>query len=142
MSQAQLFSGVDGYFKAGPAGQSDVVGEMNHFTVTISHAVNETTTFASNGWASFKKGVVSWTASGDGFWNCQDKAQGYLHTAIAAATAGATEVEAYFHTDDAYYLYGIGLVTTETLDDAVAGVATVTFDLQGTGVLYSLCPAA
>ena len=140
MSQAEIFSGVDGYFRSGAKGSASVVGEMNHFTVTISHATNETTTFATNGWASFKKGIVSWTASGDGFWNCQDTAQGALHTAIAAPTAGATEVDAYFHTDDAYILYGVGLVSTETLDDAVAGVATVTFDFQGTGVLYLICP--
>ena len=140
MSQAEIFSGIDGYFRAGSLGNAAVVGEMNHFTVTCAQAANETTTFASNGWASFKKGVVSWTASGDGFWNCQDTAQGLLHTAIAAPTAGATQVEAYFHTDDAYYLYGVGLVTTQTLDDTVAGVATVTFDFQGTGVLYQICP--
>lgn len=121
------YSGIDGYVLEG----STVVGELNHFTLTLTSASNDVSAFQGSGWGAFKPGLLTWTGTASGFWDLTDTGQAALWT----AATGTTSVELYMHTNDDYYYYGSANLTSIAIDDTLAGVATVTFNFQGTGTL-------
>ncbi len=122
------FSGIDGYLLEG----STVVGELNHWSLTLTSASNDVSAFQGSGWGSFKPGLLTWTGTGSGFWDLTDTGQAALWT----AATGTSSIELYFHTNDDYYYYGAANLTSIAIDDTLAGVATVTFNFQGTDTLH------
>jgi len=127
------YCGVDGYFKAGALGSAAIVGELNHWSLSISMALNDVSVFANNGWGAFKCGVRNWTGVAEGFWDLDDAGQAALNTALMGGSG--TQVECYFHVYSDKYYHGIAYVSAENVDVAVAAVATVGFDIQGNGAL-------
>jgi len=131
-STTNAISGIDGYVMAGACGAAAVVAEMNHWTVTITSDPIDVRVFGSSGWGAYKKGPKDWTASFDGFWYLGDTTgQLALHNALVNGTV----IECYFHLDNDNYYYGAGLVTSEATDEAVDGVASISFDIQGDGAI-------
>jgi len=131
-SSTNSISGIDGYVMAGPCGSAAVVAELNHWTLTITSDPIDVSIFGSSGWGAYKNGPKDWNASFDGFWYLGDtNGQAALHSALT----GGTTVECYFHLDNDNYYYGAGLVTSESVDESVDGVASISFDIQGDGAI-------
>ena len=122
------YKGTDGYLMEA----STVIGELNHWTLTLTSASIDTGAFQGDGWGSFTPGLLTWTGTGSGFWSMDDTGQAALWT----AATGNNSIELYFHTSDDYYYYGSANLTSIAIDDTLAGVATVTFNFQGTGELH------
>jgi len=131
---AQIFRGFDGYICAGDT----VVGSINHWTITITAETQEVSAFNPTAATTWEKrarkyvpGAIGWTATFDGFLDCTDAGQ----QAIKDAVAEGTEVSLYFHLDGDRYYAGKGLLTSENPDVAWDGVATISWDVQGTDAL-------
>lgn len=103
--------------------------------VTISGSLDtiETTDKDSAGWKTFEDGDKSWTCSGTA--NVDFTATENVSQSFADFIAGAeVAIDVGSSTDTKYYS-GNGLITTWTLNGPRNGLATFTFDVQGTGAL-------
>lgn len=128
------YAGFDGYVQVG----TTVVGGMRHWSVSITGETLETSAFnptasttAAKRFRSYIAGPLSWTASFDGFMDATDTGQ----NAIVDAVNDGNEVTAYFHLDGSRYYKGTGILTSESPDMAWDGVSTVSWDMQGTGLI-------
>jgi len=124
-----VYNGHNGYFQIGASGATGTVASMSHWTLTVSADANDVTVFG-NIWRDFKSGCVSWTASGDGFWDGSASQTG-VHALLAAGTL----CQAYFYVNTTNGYSGKGYLTGETIDEPVCGVVAISFDFQGTGTL-------
>lgn len=129
-----VYQGTSGYFMAGTAGNAASVGEINRFTITKTSDPIDVSVFGDR-WKDYVNGSVGWTASLSGFFDCSDTPQG----AIEDSLDDGTVIELYAHIDNTKYYYGQGYTTNVTVEDTHDGVATVSFDIQGTGELYQTC---
>jgi len=131
---AEVFRGFDGYVCVGDT----VIGSINHWTITITAETQEVSAFNPTATTTWEKrarkyvpGAIGWTATFDGFFDATDEGQ----QAIKDAVVEGTEVSLYFHLDGDRYYAGKGLLTSENPDVAWDGVATISWDVQGTGPL-------
>ena len=123
-----VIHGNDGYLMV----SSDVVGELNHISLTINAADIDVSAFQGDGWGAHTTGLLTWTGTAAGFWDMgSDTGQAALWTAMT----GNSAVDIYMHMDDDNYYYGSANITSIAIDDTVAGVATCTFNLTGAGKL-------
>ena len=128
--------GTSGYFNAQVAGSgaSTSVGEINRWTITKTSDPIDVSVFGDR-WRDYVNGSVGWTCSASGFWDCSDAGQSSLEDSLD----NGTSIEIYAHVDDTKYYYGLAFVTNVTVEDTHDGVATASFDAQGSGVLYQTC---
>jgi len=126
------YSGIDGYIIEGA---TQVVGQLNSWSITITHTPVDVRVFRGSGWGAYTKGAKDWSGSASGFFDCTDTGQAAIHTAIT----GGTTLDWYAHSNDDYYFYGSIYPTSESVDQAVDGVANVSFDFQGTGAIGQRC---
>jgi len=124
-----IYNGTAGYFEIGPTGSEVVVSNMAHWSLTVSADANDVTTFG-NIWRDFKSGCISWTASGDGFW---DGATG--QTGVHVDLVAGTRTKGIFYINTTKYYSGYGYLTGETIDEPVCGTVAISFDFQGDGTL-------
>jgi len=126
-----VIHGNDGYLlEAGT-----LVGELNHWSLTISAADLDVSAFQGNGWGAHTTGLLTWTGTGAGFWDFEtDAGQAALWTAMT----GNSSVEMYFYLNDDNYYYGSANITSIAIDETVAGVATVTFNFTGASELHQV----
>lgn len=130
------YAGLDGYIMASAAdASSNVVGEMSHWSLTIDAPSIDTTVFQSSGWGSSMTSVRTWSGTCDGFFDCGDSGQTSLWTAITTSA----KMDLYMHIADDKYYYGEAYATSWNADITVAGVATASFNYQGTGTLNKTC---
>ncbi|MEN3051299.1 MAG: hypothetical protein ABC596_05755 [Candidatus Methanosuratincola petrocarbonis] len=126
-------SGFDGYVMVG----SDVVGGINHWSITETSGTIDVSSFRATGSALEKRssqfipGSYSWTATFDGFLLESDTGQSSLQSAIEAGT----ELSLYFHVTGDKYCAGKGLITSTSPDITWDGAVTQSWDVQGTGPL-------
>ena len=126
-----VYAGTSGYFTAGAAGAAASVGEINSWTITKSSDPIDVSVF-SDRWKRFVNGSVGWTASLSGFYFPTDPAQEDIEDSLDDGTI----IEMYAHVSDSIYYYGSGYATGVTVEQSHDGVATVSFDVQGTSELY------
>ena len=128
-----VHKGFDGYVMVG----SQVVGNINHWTITETTDVQDVSGFNPGATGlgrrarKFAAGAYSWTASFDGFADVTDAGQQALKTAIETGDP----VSLYFHLEGDKYYAGQGIITSTTDDDTWEGITTKTWDVQGTGAL-------
>jgi len=127
-----VLSGIDGYVIQG---NTTVVGELNSWSVTITHAPVDVRVFRGSGWGAWAKGAKSWTGSASGFFTCSDTGQSAIHDAIT----GGTTLDMYFHSSVDKYYYGEMQPTSLSVDQAVEGVANVSFEFVGEGAIGQRC---
>jgi len=126
------FSGIDGYVIEGA---TQVIGGLNSWSITITHAPVDVRVFRGDGWGAYAKGAKDWTGSASGFFDCTDTGQTAIHTAIT----GGTTVDVYMHVRDDYYYYGSTHPTSISVDQALDGVANISYDFQGIGAIGQRC---
>ena len=126
-----VYQGTSGYFTAGAAGAAATVGEINSWTITKSSDPIDVSVFADR-WKRFVNGSVGWTASLSGFYYPGDPAQEDIEDSIDDGSA----IEMYAHISSTIYYYGSGYATNVTVEQSHDGVASTSFDIQGTSELY------
>jgi len=126
-----VYAGTSGYFTAGVAGSAATVGEINSWTITKTANAIDVSVFGDR-WSDYINGSVGWTASLSGFYYPADTAQGAIEDSIDAGSI----IEMYAHVSSTIYYYGTGYTTNSTVTQTHDGVATASFDVQGTGQLY------
>ena len=126
--------GNDGYVME----NGTCVGELNHWTTTINAADLDVSAFtcsgSGSGWGSHTTGLLTWTGTASGFWDFSDAGQQALYTAMT----GNNAIEMYFHLNADNYYYGSANISSISIDDTLAGVATVTFNFVGAGELHGV----
>ena len=135
MIKISTFAGKDGYIQMGAAGSSGVVGEMSHWSLTVDSPTTDVTVFQSSGWGAFKNSIRTWSGTCDGFFDCSNTYQ----TSIWTAITGGTALDVYCHIADDKYYYGSCYPTSWNADVTVAGIATASFNFQGTSTLNKTC---
>ena len=128
-----VHKGYDGYVMVG----SQVVGNINHWSITETQDTQDISHFdpSASGLSKrarqFAAGAYSWTATFDGFTDVTDAGQAAIKTAIENGDA----VSLYFHLEGDKYYAGQGIITSTSPDVTWEGVATQTWEVQGTGAL-------
>ena len=129
-----VYQGTSGYFSAGVVGTEVLIGEVNRWTITKTSDPIDVSVFGDR-WKDFVNGSVGWTASLSGFFYCGDAGQEDIEDSIDAGSV----IEIYAHVDGTKYYYGSAYTTNVTVETTHDGVATISFDMQGTGELYKTC---
>lgn len=111
----------------------DKVAEMKSWSLDLGADNIDVTTFDSNGWKEFLAGLKEWSGSAEGNFKLEDT-QG--QKALFDAWINGTVLAAEFRLGAATPKFtGSVLVTGVSVEDAVDGEVTISFDLQGTGSL-------
>ena len=127
--------GTSGYFMAGATGVAPaLVGEISRWTVTETADTIDVSVFGTR-WKKYVNGPVGWTMSLSGFFDCSDAAQEDVIDSLEDGTA----IDVYAYVDTTKYRYGSGYTTNVTIEHTFDGVATVSFDVQGSDELYNVC---
>jgi hypothetical protein len=131
------FSGFDGYVAVSTEEGLKVIGRMNRWTVSTSQDTIDVSAFdpeagpIAKRFRKFLPGPLGWTATFEGFVEPTDTGQ----KAIKDALWNATELSFYFHLDGTKYLAGKGVLTGEDIELTWDGAGTISYDVQGTGML-------
>ena len=129
-----VIQGTSGYFMAGASGADATVGEISRWTITKTSDPIDVSVFGTR-WKKYVNGSVGWTASLSGFFYCGDAAQEDIEDSLDDGSA----IEIYAHIDGTKYYYGSAYTTNVTVEHTYDGVATISFDIQGSGELYKTC---
>lgn len=124
------FEGYKGNMKFDVSETPTAIGNCHVWGLTITGDTVEITDFSSTGWKAFLATLKSWSMTGEAYLDETDSAQAALRAGVAGAAA---TIAAWIDATNGYY--GEGIVTSWAPGAAVAGVITVSFALQGTGVL-------
>ena len=113
------------------------IGELSHWTMTTTAADLDVSAFncsGSVGWGSHTTGLLHWTGTASGFFDASDEGQKDLWN----ATTGNAPVDLYLYLDPDNYFWGTAGITSVAIDDAIAGVVTVTFNFAGQSELHKV----
>lgn len=116
------------FYKAGQALSLEMEVSLNASLDTL-----ETTDKDSAGWKTFEDGDKSWTVSGSANldWSLQENAT-QIFSAFIAGDAVAVDIGS---SDDSKFYSGNGLINSFSLEGPRNGIATFSFEVQGTGAL-------
>ena len=126
MSQFEGYKGNMKFDAATPT----AIGNCHVWGLTLTGDTVEITDFSTTGWKSFLATLKSWSMTGEAYLDEGDPAQAALRGAVGGAAA---TIQAWIDATNGYY--GEGIVTSWNPGAAVDGVITVSFALQGTGIL-------
>jgi predicted secreted protein len=109
------------------------IGLEMETSLSVTADTIETTNKDTAGWKTFIQGDKSWTVSGSAMldWSAQSNIT-QLFTAITAGTEAALDLGS---STDVKYYSGNGIITSWSFDGPRNGVATLSFEWQGTGTL-------
>lgn len=114
-----------------------IIGRMNRWTVSVSQDTIDVSCFdpalgdVAKRFRKFLPGPLGWTATFDGFVEPTDTGQKAMKTAVE----NATTLTFYFFIDEARYLVGRGIITTEDFELGWDAAGTASFDVTGTEML-------
>jgi len=134
------FSGFDGYIAVATDTGLKVIGRMNRWTISTSQDTIDVSAFdpelgePAKRFRKFLPGPLGWTATIEGFIEPTDDGQ----KAIKDALWYAKTLSFYFHLNDEKYLAGQGILTGEDFELTWDGAGTVSYDVQGTGMLEKI----
>lgn len=118
-----ILKGKDGTVSIG--GSS--VGDVSSWSVSVETDTLETTAMGTGGWKTFAGSLQSWSGSVDMYFADDQGIVGYVDGAsIAVVLTDGTSGNTYT---------GNAIVTSASIDVAVADLVTMTLDLTGTGEL-------
>jgi predicted secreted protein len=109
------------------------VGLEMEVSLSVTADMTETSNKDNAGWKTFIQGDKAWTASGSAMldWVAQQNVT-QLFTALTAGTEAAIDIGSATNTK---FYSGNGLITSWSFDGPRGGVATLSFEWQGTGAL-------
>jgi len=132
------YSGFDGYIAVQKEdGGLEIIGRMNRWTVSMSQDTIDVSCFdpelgePGKRFRKFLPGVLGWTATFEGFVEPTDAGQ----KAIKDALWSGKELHFYFFLAPGKYLAGKGILTGEDLELSWDAAGTISYDVQGTGIL-------
>lgn len=116
------------FYKAGQALSLEMEVSLNASLDTL-----ETTDKDSAGWKTFEDGDKSWTVSGSANldWTLQENAT-QIFSAFITGDSVAIDVGS---SDDSKFYSGNGIINSFSLEGPRNGIATFSFEVQGTGAL-------
>lgn len=106
---------------------SAVSGVVQSWSASIETDTLETTSMGTNGWKTFEGSLQSWNGSVDLYFSDGQSIAGYIDGAsVAVVLTDGTDGNTYT---------GNAIVTSISVDVAVADLVTMSIDLTGTGAL-------
>lgn len=115
----------------------NVVTSTRSFSVDITADTIETSVMGTDV-RSYKKGMASWSASADIYFDTSDVQSDFL-AAASSSTVGGAPVAVKFYVDqdasDDVVYYGSGIVTGYSVSSSMDGLVEATISIQGSGAL-------
>lgn len=113
------------------------VTSTRSFSIDITADTIETSVMGTDV-RSYKKGMASWSASADIYFDSSDTQTDFL-VAASSSTVGGAPVAVKFYVDqddtnDVVY-YGDGIVTGYSVSSSMDGLVEATISIQGSGAL-------
>jgi hypothetical protein len=126
--------GYDGavYIGATPT----AVGQTKSWTLSLSKAIADVTTFDANGWTESASTLKSWSGSVSVLFDPTDAGQALLISSFGSGDTVALELVLNDGQGTVEWTYsGSAIVTSQPITSDVTALVEVAFDFTGTGAL-------